>query len=159
MVLRQHYTNSAFVYDTKHKYAYKSLLDGTGLLPLQNVSIPDVSSLSLLLERDPTTLTDYLPWEISDPNSGLDILLTHLDTARLITAQCGLYRVTAQAAVKNMDIHKDMADLFRTEFHLKLLWGHKGAVVERNLRQNKFELLLTALSNRAEKPGDDGTEL
>jgi hypothetical protein len=73
---------------TKLKTAFKTLNDGSGLLPLQNVCIPDIAPLVVLLERNNDSTTMELPWELSDPNSGLDILLTHLDTARLVTAQC-----------------------------------------------------------------------
>ncbi|XP_021361515.1 SH2 domain-containing protein 3C-like isoform X4 [Mizuhopecten yessoensis] len=159
MVLRQNHTSSAFIFDTKHKAALKSLNDGSGLLPLQNVTIPDISSLVVLLERDDESLLDYLPWENADPNSGLDILLTHLDTARLITAQAGLYSVTGQALLNTFTPDTELLDVFRTEFQMKLLWGSKGASVERTLRLNKFEQLLAVLSNRAEPPGDDGTEV
>ncbi|XP_061163743.1 breast cancer anti-estrogen resistance protein 3 homolog isoform X2 [Saccostrea echinata] len=157
LILRRNHTNSAFQFDTKLKSAYKSLMDGSGLLPLQNVSIPDIAPLVFLLERDEMSLSNYLPWELSDQNSGLDILLTHLDTARLITAQCGLYKVTAQNMMKTVKSEDVITDAFQTEFHLRMLWGAKGASVDRNERQNKYEQLLAVLSNRAEPPGDDGT--
>ncbi|XP_062593901.1 breast cancer anti-estrogen resistance protein 3 homolog isoform X2 [Saccostrea cucullata] len=157
LILRRNHTNSAFQFDTKLKSAYKSLMDGSGLLPLQNVSVPDIAPLVFLLERDETSLTSYLPWELSDQNSGLDILLTHLDTARLITAQCGLYKVTAQNMMKSGKLEDIITDVFQTEFHLRMLWGAKGASVERKERQNKYEQLLSVLSNRAEPSGDDGT--
>ncbi|KAK3087173.1 hypothetical protein FSP39_002571 [Pinctada imbricata] len=157
LLLRQNHTNSAFIFDTKLKAAYKSLNDGSGLLPLQNVSIPDVAPVVFLMERDIDSIMTHLPWELSDQNCGLDILLTHLDTARLITAQSGLYRVNAQNVLKENEIDGQVTDIFRTEFHMRLLWGYKGAVVNRIDRQGKFEQLLTALSNRAEAPGDDGT--
>ncbi|XP_048774300.1 breast cancer anti-estrogen resistance protein 3 homolog isoform X3 [Ostrea edulis] len=157
LVLRRNHTSSAFQFDTKLKSAYKSLMDGSGLLPLQNVSIPDIAPLVCLLERDETSLANYLPWELSDQNNGLDILLIHLDTARLITAQCGLYKVTAENMMKAVKTEDVIFDTFQTEFHLRILWGAKGSVVERSERQNKYEQLLTVLSNRAEPPGDDGT--
>ena len=157
LLLRQNHTNSAFLFDTKLKAAYKSLNDGSGLLPLQNVSVPDVAPLVFLMERDADNLLSYLPWELSDQNAGLDIFLTHLDTARLITAQSGLYRVTAQNLMQDFKPDSQLLDIFRAEFHMRLLWGSKGVVVNRFDRQSKFEQLLTALSNRAEPPGDDGT--
>ena len=132
-------------------------MDGSGLLPLQNVSIPDFAPVGCLLERDESSLDTFLPWEVSDQNSGLDILLTHLDTARLITAQCGLYRVTAQNVMKTTKSEDLISDVFQTEFHLRVLWGAKGSIVERLERQNKYEQLLAVLSNRAEAPEDDGT--
>mmetsp|Transcript_3904 Transcript_3904/g.7138 ORF Transcript_3904/g.7138 Transcript_3904/m.7138 type:complete len:221 (-) Transcript_3904:94-756(-) len=157
LILRRNHTSSAFQFDTKLKSAYKSLMDGSGLLPLQNVSIPDIAPLVCLLERDESSLDTFLPWEVSDQNSGLDILLTHLDTARLITAQCGLYRVTAQNVMKTTKSEDLISDVFQTEFHLRVLWGAKGSIVERLERQNKYEQLLAVLSNRAEAPEDDGT--
>nr|XP_034300991.1 breast cancer anti-estrogen resistance protein 3 homolog isoform X4 [Crassostrea gigas] len=157
LILRRNHTSSAFQFDTKLKSAYKSLMDGSGLLPLQNVSIPDIAPLVFLLERDESSLTDYLPWELSDQNSGLDILLIHLDTARLITAQCGLYKVTAENVMKTVKFEDLISDVFQTEFHLRILWGAKGATVERTERQKKYEQLLAVLSNRAEAPEDDGT--
>lgn len=157
LILRRNHTSSAFQFDTKLKSAYKSLMDGSGLLPLQNVSIPDIAPLVFLLERDESSLTNYLPWELSDQNSGLDILLIHLDTARLITAQCGLYKVTAENVMKTVKFEDVISDVFQTEFHLRILWGAKGATVERSERQKKYEQLLAVLSNRAEAPEDDGT--
>lgn len=132
-------------------------MDGSGLLPLQNVSIPDIAPLVFLLERDESSLTNYLPWELSDQNSGLDILLIHLDTARLITAQCRLYKVTAENVMKTLKFEDVISDVFQTEFHLRILWGAKAATVERSERQKKYEQLLAVLSNRAEAPEDDGT--
>ncbi|XP_063424282.1 SH2 domain-containing protein 3C-like isoform X2 [Mytilus trossulus] len=157
LVLRQNHTNSAFVFDTKLKTAFKTLNDGSGLLPLQNVCIPDIAPLVVLLERDMDTASMQLPWESSDPNSGLDILLTHLDTARLVTAQCGTYRINGQSIIKNFTEDVKTCDIFRTEFHMRMCWGAKGVVVGREDRQSKFEQLLTVLSNRTESSDDDGT--
>lgn len=111
------------------------------------------------MERDLDNIMDYLPWETSDPNAGLDIMLTHLDTARLITAQCGLYRVTTNSIFQNFEPDLELIEMFKTEFHLRILWGFKGSNVNRKDRQHKFEQLLTVLSDRAEVPGDDGTEV
>ncbi|CAG2220342.1 unnamed protein product [Mytilus edulis] len=136
LVLRQNHTNSAFVFDTKLKTAFKTLNDG---------------------KRDMDTTSMQLPWESSDPNSGLDILLTHLDTARLVTAQCGTYRINGQSIIKNFTEDVKTCDIFRTEFHMRICWGAKGVVVGREDRQSKFEQLLTVLSNRTESSDDDGT--
>lgn len=159
LILRQNHTSSAFLFDTKLKSFFKSLSDGSGLLPVQDVCIPDVSPLVWLMERDLDNIMDYLPWESSDPNAGLDIMLTHLDTARLITAQCGLYRVTTKSIFQNFEPDSELMEMFKTEFHLRILWGFKGSNVNRKDRQHKFEQLLTVLSDRAEVPGDDGTEV
>lgn len=156
-MLRQNHTNSAFTFDTKLKTAFKTLNDGSGLLPLQNICIPDVAPLVVLFERTMDNSLTQLPWEISDPNFGLDILLTHLDTARLVTAQCGTYKLHGLSVMKNFSEDVKTCDIFRTEFHMRICWGSKGVVAGREERQMKFDQLLTALSNRTESPEDDGT--
>lgn len=156
-MLRKNHTGSAFTYDTKLKAAFKHLNDGSGPLPLQNVSIPNIVPLVLLMERSLDSIMDLLSCETTESLSGLDSVLAHLDTARLITEQCGLYAVHANSIVNTMTVHQNLLDIFRTELHLKLLWGSKGASVLRADRHSKFDRLLTVLSEKAERTGDDGT--
>lgn len=156
-MLRKNHTNSAFIYDTKLKVAFKHLNDGSGPLPLQNVSIPNIVPVVLLLERGMDSVMDLLSCETTDSLAGLDSILAHLDTARLITAQCGLYAVHADSILNTLETNQEVLDIFRTELHLKLLWGSKGANVSRIDRHTKFDRLLTVLSEKAERTGDDGT--
>ncbi|XP_045206378.2 breast cancer anti-estrogen resistance protein 3 homolog isoform X2 [Mercenaria mercenaria] len=156
MVLRQSHTGSAFLFDTKLKSAFRTLHDGSGSLPVQDICIPGINPIVQLLER---TLDDesYFPWESSDINNGLDTMLIHLDLARVVTAQCGVYRVTGNALTKDLEQDQEKMEVFQTEFHLRFLWGFKGAGVARSERHNKFNMLLTAYSEKIEKEGDDGT--
>ena len=156
MILRQNHTSSAFIFDTKLKSGYKSLNDGSSFLPVQGVCIPNITPVVQLLERDQND-TSYLPWELLDLNSDFDIMLMHLDMGRLITAQCGVYRVTGHAAVKDLEPDGQKSELFMTEFLMRFMWGFKGAGVNRVERHNKFEQLLTAYSEKSERTGDDGT--
>ena len=132
------------------------LHDGSGSLPVQDVCIPGINPIVQLLER---TVDDenYLPWESLDINNGLDTMLCHLDLARVVTAQCGVYRVTGNTVIKGVEPDQEMLEMFQTEFHLRFLWGFKGAGVARAERHNKFNMLLTAYSEKIEKEGDDGT--
>ncbi len=158
LILRQNHTGSAYLFDTKLKTSFNSLNDGSSALPLQNVCIPHVGPVVHLLERDLDSVMSQLPWEMSDPTlSGTEILLAHLDTARIVASQFGLYRVMGSSVIGDMKEDGEMTDMFETELHLRLLWGQKGCGVNRNDRHNKFEQLLTILSDRAEPPGDDGT--
>lgn len=156
MVLRQAHTNSAFLFDTKLKSAFRMLHDGSGSLPVQDICIPGINPVVQLLER---TVDDesYFPWESSDVKNGLDIMLIHLDVARIVTAQCGVYKLTGTALTKDLVPDQERTEIFQTEFHLRFLWGFKGAGVDRTERHNKFTMLLTAYSGKIEKEGDDGT--
>lgn len=44
----------------------------------------------------------------------------------------------------------DILDVFLTEFQMRLLWGSRGAEASREERYEKFDKVLTALSNRLE---------
>lgn len=44
----------------------------------------------------------------------------------------------------------ELLETFRTEFALRLLWGHQGAVAEKKERYKKFDKILCVLSNKLE---------
>ncbi|KAL3872223.1 hypothetical protein ACJMK2_040160 [Sinanodonta woodiana] len=156
MVLRQNHTNSAYTFDTKLRPAVRALNDGSSL-PLQDISIPNIMPLALLLERDNSTVTNYLPWESSDVLCGLDIMLLHLDTARIITTQCTVYRNFAKSVIGDLQTDPEKLEMFQTEFHLRFLWGSRGVGAEQVERHTKFTQLLTVYSEKMEPPGYDGT--
>ncbi|KAK3591467.1 hypothetical protein CHS0354_033465 [Potamilus streckersoni] len=156
MVLRQNHTNSAYNFDTKLRPAMRALNDGSSL-PLQDISIPNIMPLALLLERDGRSVMNYLPWESSDVLSGLDIMLLHLDTARIITTQCTVYKNFAKKVIGNLQTEPEKLEMFQTEFHLRFLWGSRGVGAEQVERHNKFSQLLTVYSEKMEPPGYDGT--
>ncbi|XP_050397332.1 breast cancer anti-estrogen resistance protein 3 homolog isoform X3 [Patella vulgata] len=157
LILRQNHTNSAYTFDTKLKAAYKALNEGSSSLPLQNVCVPNINPLVYLLERDLDSLLNELTWERNNPVAGLDMFLTHLDTARVIAAQVELYQITGSAVMADFHGDRDILDMFDTAFHLKLLWGARGASVNRKDRHRKFDQLLIILSERAEASNDEGT--
>ncbi len=129
----------------------RSLNEASSMLPLQNICIPHILPLVEMLDRAPNDLDTLWSWETGKNDFGLNILLAHLDTARIMTEQCGLYRTTAENILgTTFSPRRDMLDVFRTEMHLKLLWGARGACVNRNDRYAKFEEVLSVLSERAE---------
>ena len=159
LILRQMHTSSAYMFDTKLKPLLKSLHEGSGILPLQNVTLPNLTPVVQLLHRDLDDLDILFSWEASDPIAGLDFLLSHLDIARIVASQTRMYRTAAQAVMKEIEVVDELEDLCRTEFQLRLMWGSKGARATRAERLRKFEQLLGVLSERLEPPGDDGTEV
>ena len=120
-------------------------------LPLTHVTVPYIVPLVELLERESWDAKNLQVWE-NDPNTyfGLDILLAHMDTARLITEQYGLYRITSFNLMRGFRPDKAVLDVFRTEMHMNLMWGAKGVRANQNDRYNKFNQLLMVLSERAE---------
>lgn len=48
--------------------------------------------------------------------------------------------------------------IFRTEFHIKFLWGSKGALVAAEDRHTKFEQVLTAMADKFCSNSDTGNE-
>lgn len=108
-----------------------------------------------LLERAIDDNT-YLPWESADINNGLDTMLIHLDTGRLIISNCDEYRTAGKSIVGSLEFEKEKLEMFQTPFHMRILWG-KGAQVDRTERHNKFTLLLKAYSDKVRKEEIDGT--
>ena len=124
--------------------------EGGGTLPLQNVSLPHIMPLMEVLDRELGDLRSITYWEQNHRDLGIDTVLAHLDTARIITEQCGLYRVTGENALRDFKPDRSVLDIFRTEMHLKLLWGAKGVTVNRSDRYSKFTQVLVVLSEKVE---------
>ncbi|CAL1546498.1 unnamed protein product [Lymnaea stagnalis] len=161
LVLRQNHTASAYNFDTKLRPAYKSLNDGSSDLPLNNETVPYVTPVCQLLEREVEgILLDYF-WEKGlDPvGSAIDVLLAHLDTARVVASQGNLYRVNGSTLMTNFSPDPDLAQLVCPEFHLLVMWGEKGCGARRRDRVDKLEQILSLLTQKIQVPGDDGTEV
>lgn len=147
----QHHT-SFLLFESKLKSTYKSLCEAGSALPLQNVCLPYITPLVDLLERDNTHEHATFPWERLDTRAdmGVDILLSHLDIARIITEQHGLYTVTSRNILGNFRPIRDALELLDTRMHLKFLWGAKGAGVGAKERYGKYEQILSAMSYKCE---------
>lgn len=76
---------------------------------------------------------------------------------RLISGNTHSYSRKVQAVVRFFTPRPDLRDLFKVELHMKLLYGHKGALANQQERWAKFSQILNILSQRAESH-DDGTE-
>ena len=120
------------------------------MLPLHNVTVPHIIPLVRLLTRPPCDLdAPMMQWE-TNGDLGIDIMLAHLDTGRVITENCRLYSVTGTNLMRTFCVDPHLRDMFRTETHLRLMWGAKGALVGAASRYAKFDEVLTVLSERLE---------
>ena len=150
------------LYEAKLNPILKGMDEGGSSLPLQNVTIPHIIPLVEVMERELSNLSAMEFWEETKADYGLEVLLTHLDTARVITEQCGLYRVTSENVLRDFVPDRDLEDLFRTELHLRIMWGARGAGMSRQDRYSKFGQVLSVLSERIEPtqvPVDHETSL
>uniref|UniRef100_A0A4W4HFP6 SH2 domain containing 3Cb n=1 Tax=Electrophorus electricus TaxID=8005 RepID=A0A4W4HFP6_ELEEL len=150
MVLRQKYTESAVLYEKTLRPSLKRMNDGKEVCNLLETTIPHMLPLLVLLEKTAVTLEGSESWESLD--TGMDSVLWHLDTARSIASHGDTFCSNAKAKLQGFQEHPDILEVFLTEFQMRLLWGSQGAEKSREERYEKFDKVLTALSNRLEPP-------
>uniref|UniRef100_A0A3B3ZGJ8 Uncharacterized protein n=1 Tax=Periophthalmus magnuspinnatus TaxID=409849 RepID=A0A3B3ZGJ8_9GOBI len=148
-VLRRNFTQTAIGYEKILKPFYKNLYEGTAALGTL-VCVPLLVPLLTLMERPPMGPEGAELWETSD--HGCDIMLRHLEAAREMAHNSKSYTTNAHKILQGFEIDKDLLEVFKTDFQLRLLWGSRGATVNQSDRYNKFNLILTALSRKLEPP-------
>ena len=162
-VLRQRFTSAAYAFDTKLRPALMSLNNGTSDLPLTDVSLPFVTPICEMMEELTPQGGGAIWGEGLDSLTSADVLLVHLDTARVIASQTAGYRTfSAEVMSKNYKQSDVMTSLWQAlspEFHLLLMWGSAGWGVRRGERIHKLEQIYSLLSYKHQVPGDDGTEV
>lgn len=85
------------------------------------------------------------------PDFGLDLLASHMELIRSWSLNLPLYLRNSRKALEQVStIDEFLTDVFRTEFHLKFLWGSRGVSAEREQRYVKFEQVLSVLSESRE---------
>ncbi|KFM83457.1 SH2 domain-containing protein 3C, partial [Stegodyphus mimosarum] len=112
--------------------------------------ISPLESLSSSNKERAKVLTLGLPWEKTAADYGLQLLLTHLEIGRSITQQWPMYKRNSEIVLENVKYDDLMLDMFRTEFHMKFLWGSKGCHVAGKERYSKFLQVLNVMSERCE---------
>ncbi|XP_022235695.1 SH2 domain-containing protein 3C-like [Limulus polyphemus] len=168
--LRTNFTEVALTYESKLRPTMKTMEECSNPLA-PNTCIPYLVSLVTILQRhndlqhevEPIgeklatnsketerPLTLGLPWEQKATDYGLQIMLTHLEMGRIFIQQSSTYRRNSEIVLESLKCHKQLLDLFRTEFHLRFLWGTKGATVDASERCSKFNQLLAVMSERCE---------
>ncbi|KAJ8286592.1 hypothetical protein GJAV_G00040920 [Gymnothorax javanicus] len=150
MTLRQRHTEGAILYEKKLKPFMKNMNDGKESFVLSNTSFPHVVPLLSLLERGVAVGEGVEPWESME--SGVDVVMSHLEAARTIAHHGGIYRSNAENKLQGFQEREEVLELFHTEFQMRLLWGSRGAEGSQAERYEKFDKVLTALSNKLEPP-------
>lgn len=167
-VLRQKFTDSAFSFDAKLKPTLKSMNECSNP-NAPNTTIPYVLPLILLQEQSLEGLSSQnsleclnlvssciTSWESSHSDFGLTILFNHLESARKITEGLHTFQRNSQIVLQDAKVDDLLLDMFRTEFHLKFLWGSKGSAVNVLQRYKKFEQILNVMSAKCQPDEDSG---
>lgn len=150
MTLRQRHTEGAILYEKKLKPFLKAINDGKETCVLSNTSFPHVVPVLSLMERGVAAGEALESWESVE--SGVDVVMSHLEAARTIAHHGGLYRTNAESKLQDFQERKEVLEIFCTEFQMRLLWGSRGSEGSQTERYEKFDKVLTALSHKLEPP-------
>lgn len=87
-------------------------------------------------------------------------MFAHLEASRKFNDNIPLYKRNAEIILGDTSRTDElMLDAFRTEFHLKFLWGSRGAHVESVERHFKFEQVLKVLADKYSESAQIGTSV
>ncbi|XP_061590275.1 LOW QUALITY PROTEIN: SH2 domain-containing protein 3C [Cololabis saira] len=150
VALRQRHTEGAILYEKKLKPFMKNLNDGKESSVLSNTSFPHILPVLSLLERGLAVGELLEPWESAE--AGVDVVMFHLEAARAIAHHREIYRSNAETKLQGFQERADVLDIFQTEFQMRLLWGSRGSEGNQLERYQKFDKVLTALSQKLEPP-------
>uniref|UniRef100_A0A671PAP4 SH2 domain-containing protein 3C-like n=1 Tax=Sinocyclocheilus anshuiensis TaxID=1608454 RepID=A0A671PAP4_9TELE len=150
ITLRQRHTEGAILYEKKLKPFLKAMTDGKESCVLSNTSFPHVVPVLSLLERGVAAGEALESWESVE--SGVDVVMSHLEAARTIAHHGGLYRTNTESKLQDFQERKEVLEIFCTEFQMRLLWGSRGSEGSQAERYEKFDKVLTALSHKLEPP-------
>ncbi|XP_051169525.1 breast cancer anti-estrogen resistance protein 3 homolog isoform X2 [Leptopilina boulardi] len=154
-LLRQKYTDEAFSFEAKLRPTLRAMNECNNP-QAPNTTLPHLLPIALLGERgledilgtvSPSGLAAAIlsPWEHSASDCGLSIVWAHLEASRKLTENLPLFRRNAEIALDGCRSDELLADAFRTEFHIKFLWGSRGATVGPEERYLKFSQVLDAM--------------
>uniref|UniRef100_A0A3P8UPV3 SH2 domain containing 3A n=1 Tax=Cynoglossus semilaevis TaxID=244447 RepID=A0A3P8UPV3_CYNSE len=140
--LRRNHTESAVLYEKKLKPFMNSLNEGDESVVQGPVAVPHLIPLLMLMEGED-------PVENSD--RGCQLLYDLLQSARSIAVHAEDYQSHAHSLLSGgWEPVPELLEACRTEFALRLLWGHAGATASRNERYEKFDKILCVLSDKLE---------
>ncbi|XP_063059455.1 breast cancer anti-estrogen resistance protein 3 homolog isoform X2 [Engraulis encrasicolus] len=150
--LRRSHTETAVLFEKTHKPFMKALNEGDDSVLSGPISVPHIVPLLRLMEGEE-------PVENSDPLIGCQLLYSILQAARTIALNSEQHQKHAHNLLSvGWEPIPELLEAFRTEFALRLFWGQSGAAAEQAERYEKFDKILTVLSNKLEpldNPIDD----
>ncbi|XP_017155145.1 breast cancer anti-estrogen resistance protein 3 homolog isoform X1 [Drosophila miranda] len=162
-ILRQKYTDSAFTFEAKLRPTLSSMNEASNP-QAPNTTVPHVLLYALLIDRPVMDIINHsnmddrpalyhtciAPWESKADDFGMSINFQHLDASRGFLKSLDLYRKNAKMMLEDASTRLDelLSDAFRTEFHVKFLWGSCGATAKPEDRHGKLEKVLTLMADK-----------
>ncbi|KAH8297904.1 hypothetical protein KR018_000506 [Drosophila ironensis] len=162
-ILRQQYTDSAFTFEAKLRPTLSSMNEASNP-QAPNTTVPHVLLYALLIDRPVMDILNYsnvddrptlyhtciAPWESKADDFGMTINFQHLDASRGFLKNLDLYRKNAKIILEEASTRMDelLTDAFRTEFHVKFLWGSAGITAKAMDRHSKLEKVLALMADK-----------
>uniref|UniRef100_A0A3P8UKT7 SH2 domain-containing protein n=1 Tax=Cynoglossus semilaevis TaxID=244447 RepID=A0A3P8UKT7_CYNSE len=138
--LRRNHTESAVLYEKKLKPFMNSLNEGDG------------ESWPFTVVLTAHTGGSARDCDLTSSCSSTESVLLYdlLQSARSIAVHAEDYQSHAHSLLSGWEPVPELLEACRTEFALRLLWGHAGATASRNERYEKFDKILCVLSDKLE---------
>ncbi|KAG9262855.1 breast cancer anti-estrogen resistance protein 3-like [Astyanax mexicanus] len=141
-VLRRNHTESAVMFEKTLKPLMKSLNEGDDSVVSGPVALPHIVPILRLMEGEDAVETS---------ERGCQLLYSILQSARNTADHAHLHQQHAHTLLSaGWEPIPELLEAFRTEFALRLFWGQAGAEAPKKERYEKFEKILTVLSNKLE---------
>ncbi|XP_026158469.1 breast cancer anti-estrogen resistance protein 3 isoform X1 [Mastacembelus armatus] len=143
--LRRNHTDSAVLFEKTLKPFIKALNEGDNSVVQGPVALPHLVPLLMVMEgEDP----------VENSERGCQLLYNVLQSARSAALHAEDYQKHAHTLLTGgWEPVPELLEAFRTEFALRLFWGQSGAGADRKERYEKFDKILSVLSDKLE-PAD-----
>ncbi|XP_034155997.2 breast cancer anti-estrogen resistance protein 3 homolog isoform X2 [Pangasianodon hypophthalmus] len=140
-VLRRNHTESAVMFEKTLKPFMKALNEGDESVVSGPLSLPHMVPLLKLMEGEDG---------VENSERGCQLLYNILQSSRHAANHANDYQQHAHTLLSGWEPIPELLEVFHTEFALRLFWGHAGAEAGRKERYEKFDKILTILSNKLE---------
>uniref|UniRef100_A0A1A9W862 SH2 domain-containing protein n=1 Tax=Glossina brevipalpis TaxID=37001 RepID=A0A1A9W862_9MUSC len=162
-LLRQKYTDDAFMFEAKLRPTLISMNECSNpqapnttvphvllYVLLKDRPVMDILNLSKAKDKSSLYNTCITSWESKADDFGMFINYQHLDSSRSFLSNLKLYQKNSKIILEESCSRMDelLSDAFRTEFHIKFLWGSKGATASVNDRHTKLEKVLALMTDK-----------
>ncbi|XP_059948312.1 SH2 domain-containing protein 3A isoform X1 [Mesoplodon densirostris] len=139
--LRRSHTEAALAFEQELKPLMRALDEGAGPCDPAEVALPYVAPAVRLLEGE------ELPGPLDE---SCERLLRILHRARLLARDAPRFREAAARRLRGFRPHPELREALTTGFLRRLLWGSRGAGAPWATRLEKFQRVLSVLSQHLE---------
>ncbi|KAL3066500.1 hypothetical protein OYC64_016455 [Pagothenia borchgrevinki] len=141
--LRRNHTETAVLFEKKLKPFMNMLNDGDDSGVHGPSAVPHLVPLLMAMEGDDP---------VENSERGCQLLYDVLQSARSAALHAQDYQQHAHTLLTagSWEPVPELLEAFRTEFALRLFWGQTGATASREERYEKFDMILSVLSDKLE---------